>query len=240
MKRPKARFPKRDHIHFEERRFFETVPSDRFKTSQSSRILDMTFSKSPDTNPYGYPDGHWVMGGSISWPTYLEEEGLVGIAHLAGLHLESRKIYFFSERKFITLEPSPDYPTDAPRPLTRWIEACYELFFHTSYYFQDIQTTSEKFIASARKCFKSSPRPFFVSFPWINTPTAMQTMHEYNTLSRLVIPESRLDRELLSYDADPDAVYPALFSASVLVNALDKFVNSQYVIEKVIDNLRSN
>jgi hypothetical protein len=240
MKRPKSRFPKRDHVAIGEREYFETIPSDRLKVENYPRLVDLSFSQDAETNPYGYPDGYWVMGGSVQWPVYIKDEGLVGMSHSAGLHLETRRIYFFSERKFITLEMSPDYPLDAPRPLKTWLEACYELFHLTTYYYQDIQTTAEKFLSSSRKCFRTQPRPYFVSFPWINTPTALQTVHEYNSLGRLVIPEDmRLDKELMAYDADPEGEFPALFSATVLINALDKFVNSQYVIEKVIDNLRS-
>ena len=240
MKRPKSRFPKIEHIHTGEREFFPTIPTDRLRVEDHPRMLDLTFAKPGSAeNLYGFPDGYWILGGGVSWPTYIDTEGLVGIAHLAGLHLETRTIWFFSERKFIIMEPSEDYPIDAPRPLKTWLESCFELFYHTTFYYQDIQTTSEKFLSSSRKCFKTNPRPYYVSFPWINTPTAMQTVHEYNALSRLRVPESRLDRELREYDADKDGEYPALFSATVLINALDKFVNSQYVIEKVIDNLRS-
>jgi len=68
----------------------------------------------------------------------------------------------------------------------------------------------------------------------------MQTVQEYYVLGRLHMdPTSRLDTELSQFDAEPDEDYPALFSATVLINALDKFVNSQYLIEKVIANSRS-
>lgn len=238
MKRPQNREPQR--IHPQEARFFVQLPDERFKYEQHPRLMELYFKHTPQENPYGYPDGLWAVAGGVSWPIYVEDEGLVGVAHTAGFHLETRTIWFFSERKFIVMAPNENYPIDAPRPLKSWLEANYEQFHITTYYFQEHAAVAGKFINAGYKTFPRRPRPHFVPFPWVEMATAMQTMQEFDALGRLRIPpQTRLNRELLAYDADRNGTFPALFSATVLVNALDRNVNNDYSIGKAIKEFRS-
>jgi hypothetical protein len=237
MDRPKARFPK--PLPQGEVSFFEITPEERFFHPDMPRIVEMFFPQNAEDNPYGYPDGAWAVAGGVSWPMHIEDEGLVGIAHVAGFHLETRTIWFFGERKFIVVAPNVNYPADAPRPLKYWLQANYEQFHARTYYYQEHVAVANKFVLSNIRAFPHNPRPHFAPFPWVEMSAAMQTMHEYVALDRLRIPDSRLDRELIAYDADPGGEYPALFSATVLVNALDRSINSEYLITKVTEELRS-
>ena len=130
------------------------------------------------------------------------------------------------------------YPKDAPTPLKPWLEENYEQFLCSTYYYQETQTIASKFVIANTRCFPHKPRPYFASFPWVDDRVATQTMYEYNALGRLKIPESRLHRELLHYDADPTGFYPALISATVLVNGLDRYVNNDRLIQLTLDKYR--
>jgi len=237
MKRPKARYPKAPPE--KERPFYSQLPEERFFHPDLKRIVELFFPQNEAENPYGYPDGPWMIAGGISFPQHLPDEGLVGIAHVAGFHIPTRTIWFFSERKFIVISPNENYPADAPRPLKYWLETNYEIFHARTYYYQEHMAVANKFVLANTRAFPYRPRPHLAPFPWIEMTTAMQTMHEYNALDRLRIPASRLDRELLAYDADPSGVYPALISATLLVNALDRQAQSEYLIKKVTEELRS-
>ena len=84
MIRPKNRTPK--PILPGEKPFYTQLPEERFASSHPG-LVELYFPQESRLNIYGYPNGLWSVVGGISWPMFIEGEGLVGIAHVAGFHL---------------------------------------------------------------------------------------------------------------------------------------------------------
>lgn len=229
-----------------EKAYFFVLPEKRTK-SEFPFVYDVEWRKD---NPYECPDGHWIFQGAVSWPIVVPDEGLVGIAVLGGFHLETREVWLLSERKFIVVDGGGKYPDDAPRPLKTWFEWCYDQFVCRRFYHlqptgrgkEAPKTSTKKFTGQIHRTFGGGVGPSPTLFGLdLDFQTSMQTVYEYVALEKFRHPEeSRLWTEMRAYDANPDAAYPALHSACVLLNGLDRRLNREYLIRKVLSEFSEN
>jgi hypothetical protein len=216
---------------------FAAIPLARGQHEEHPRLARVQWD--PDRNEIGAPDGIYYILGGATFPEYLEEEGLVGIALLCGFHLATRKLWLLSERRFMTIDAGTDgidlYPQDAPRPLQHWLKGCLRYYLGSIFYYQESVPVMQKYFPGLRRAFPKNPRPAFVSYLWSDFDAAMNTVAEWYSYDRLRFYEgSRLDREFLAYDADKTVKYPALAALCVAVNGLDRSINNDYYIRRIL------
>lgn len=216
---------------------FAVVPFARTQHEVCPRLTYMEWDK--QRNEIDAPDGLYYIIGGATFPEYIENEGLIGIAVLCGFHLATRKLWLISERRFMTVdsgvESLDNFPGDAPRPLQHWLAACMRYYLGTVFYYQEAQPVIQKYWPGIRRAFPKNPRPAFTSFLWSDFDAAMNTVAEWQGLDRLrFYSGSRVDAEFMAYDADRTLNYPALRALCVCVNGLDRTLNNDYYIRQIL------
>jgi hypothetical protein len=183
---------------------------------------------------YGIRDGFFFLTGGICWPTYVDQEGLVGVSVLLALELSTMVVWLLSERKFITIERTDEYPADAPTPLYPWLRSAMRYYRVKRIYQCQEDAVLKKFRPPINRAFPANKRPAFIRFPWNDLNTSIQTLQEYVALDRFRYFESRLQGEMQAYDAIPDGTYPALHATCVCLSGLDRLINNEYNIKELL------
>lgn len=221
-----------------ERVNFFVKPVSRERHRKVSAVHNFIFDQGHKDHSMPAPDGLYLPLAGICFPGYVPDEGLAGYVTLAGFHLQTRKLWIWGERKFLTIEPGlaqDDYPADTPPPAKGFLATCMKFFQIRHMFYHETEQVLQKHIPAIHRSFPKPPRPPLSNFRWSDFKIAMITMQEWMVLDKVRYPDGRIWGEMQAYEADQDEFYPALQSVCIMINGLDRILRHDSQIRNLIE-----
>ena len=172
-----------------------------------------------------FPDGIYYVLGGITFPMLVGSE-IVGTAVVIGQYVDTGDIYVLNDQRFITVDPVVGAGGMVQyKGLSAWLNRVMSDYYLQQMFFRQDYESSRRCMDKIRHSNMLKTAPRFINVDWMQEENFKQMIpvHEADALQKLkYLSDSEIKKEMQQYNAENDAIYPALHALNCALHGLEK------------------
>lgn len=182
----------------------------------------------------GDPRESYIRGG-ICFPVhYRTSQGIVnnGYAVIGGKDLITGIVWIYGQMSFVTVddilatEGDPDYPVNAVKypGLSHWLNKMWGDYFSQTFYYNQPEELSRRFILQIKRSFMIKPKPRIVEVPITNERDFLSSVWHWSKTEKIKIDkDSQLVKDMASMQEDDKNILPSVYALGCLLMGVERY-----------------